>query len=51
MSVNICFPIVFSVVPQTNVIVSSETTKETKHEETPLENLLSKSVTFVHDKS
>uniref|UniRef100_H3D3N2 Protein BANP n=1 Tax=Tetraodon nigroviridis TaxID=99883 RepID=H3D3N2_TETNG len=29
------------VVPQTNVIVSSETTKETKHEETPLENLLS----------
>ncbi|XP_029697030.1 protein BANP isoform X2 [Takifugu rubripes] len=29
------------VVPQTNVIVSSENTKETKHEETPLENLLS----------
>lgn len=51
MPVNICFPIFFSVVPQTNVIVSSETTKETKHEETPLENLLSKSVTFVHDKS
>lgn len=32
----------FSVVPQTNVIVSSETPKGSGQEDTPLENLLSK---------
>lgn len=46
MSVNVFkllkLKLFFSVVPQTNVIVSSENTKETKHEDTPLENLLSK---------
>lgn len=38
----------FSVVPQTNVIVSSEHPKGTSQEDTPLENLLSKWVAHIH---
>lgn len=38
----------FSVVPQTNVIVSSEHPKGTSQEDSPLENLLSKWVAQIH---
>lgn len=40
--VNYVFNFSFSVVPQTNVIVSGEHPKGSTHEESPLENLLSK---------